>query len=56
MKILRFEAAEYLGTRESQIEYIAAARETGDPEFVRDAYVIVERARELARLAEQRRR
>jgi DNA-binding phage protein len=56
MKILPFEAAEYLGTREAQIEYIAAARETCDPEFLRDAYIIVERARELVRLAEAKRR
>ena len=49
----RFDAADYLGSRESQVEYITAAFETGDPEFIRDAYSLVARARGMTRLAEE---
>lgn len=51
MKAVRFDAAEYLGSRESQVEYITAAYETGDAEFIRDAYNLVARARGMANLA-----
>ncbi len=53
MRITPFDVAEYLGTREAQVEYITAAYETGDPEFIRDAYNIVARARGMARIAEE---
>jgi probable addiction module antidote protein len=52
MKTTRFDAAEYLDTRDAQAEYITAAFETGDPEFVRDAYNVVARARGMKRVAE----
>jgi len=45
LKTTRFDAADYLTTREAQLEYITAAYETGDPEFVRDADKIVACAR-----------
>jgi len=53
MRTLRFDALDFLGTREAQVEYIAAAYETGDPEFIRDAYNLVARARGMTRLAEE---
>ncbi len=53
MRTTPFDAADYLGTREAQIEYITSAYETGDPEFIRDAYNIVARARGMARIAEE---
>src|ERR1700691_5951145 len=53
MKTTRFDAADYLTTRDAQIEYITAAYETGDPEFIRDAYNVVARARGMARIAEE---
>ena len=51
MKTTRFDAADYLTTRDAQIEYITAAYETGDPEFIRDAYNLVARARGMTRIA-----
>jgi probable addiction module antidote protein len=51
MKTTRFDAADYLTTRGAQIEYITAAYETGDPEFIRDAYNLVARARGMTRIA-----
>lgn len=51
MRTTRFDAADYLTTREAQIEYIAAAYETGDPEFIRDAYNLVARVRGMTRIA-----
>lgn len=53
MRTAPFDAADYLRTREAQVEYIAAAYETGDLEFIRDAYNIVARARGMARIAEE---
>jgi probable addiction module antidote protein len=53
MKTTPFDPAEYLRTREAQVEYITAAYETGDPEFIRDAYNVVARARGMARIAEE---
>jgi probable addiction module antidote protein len=53
MKTRRFDAASYLDTEERQAAYIAAALETGDAEFVRDALGLVARARGMARLAKQ---
>jgi probable addiction module antidote protein len=51
MRTTRFDAADYLNTRDSQVEYITAAYETGDPEFIRDAYNLVARARGMTRIA-----
>jgi probable addiction module antidote protein len=51
LKTTRFDAADYLTTREAQAEYITAAYETGDPEFIRDAYKIVARARGMSKVA-----
>jgi probable addiction module antidote protein len=51
MKTTRFDAVDYLGSPEAQVEYIAAAYETGDPEFIRDAYNVVARARGMTRVA-----
>lgn len=54
VKTSRFDAVEFLDTPERQAEYISAALETGDADFVRDAVGIVARARgmsEIARMA-----
>ena len=51
MRTARFDAADYLGTKNAQVEYITAAYETGDPEFIRDAYNLVARARGMTRIA-----
>jgi len=51
MKPARFDAADYLTSRDAQVEYIAAAYETGDAEFIRDAYNLVARARGMTRIA-----
>jgi probable addiction module antidote protein len=51
MRTTRFDAADYLATREAQLEYITAAYETGDPEFIRDAYNLVARARGMTKIA-----
>ena len=53
MRTTLFDAADFLRTREAQVEYITAAYETGDPEFIRDAYNIVARARGMSRIAEE---
>jgi probable addiction module antidote protein len=52
MKTARFDPAEYLDTREAQAEYLTAAFETEDSEFIRDAYNVVARARGMKRIAE----
>jgi len=44
-KTTRFDAASYLNTEERQVAYIAAALESGDADFVRDALGLVARAR-----------
>src|SRR3569833_2617753 len=41
MKTTRFDAADYLDTAERQTAYIAAALESGDANFVRDALCLV---------------
>ena len=51
MRTTRFDAADYLNTRDAQVEYLTAAYETGDPEFIRDAYNLVARARGMTRVA-----
>ena len=50
-KTTRFDAAEYLATEERQVAYIAAALESGDADFVRDALGIVARARGMGEIA-----
>jgi probable addiction module antidote protein len=50
-KTTRFDAADYVNTEERQAAYIAAALETGDADFVRDALGIVARARGMAEIA-----
>jgi probable addiction module antidote protein len=44
-KTTRFDAADYLETEDRQVAYIAAALESGDADFVRDALGLVARAR-----------
>jgi probable addiction module antidote protein len=51
MRTTRFDAAEYLNTHDAQVEYLTAAYETGDPDFIRDAYNLVARARGMTRIA-----
>jgi len=53
MKTTPFDPADYLDTRQAQVEYIAAAYETGNSEFIRDAYNVVARARGMARIAQE---
>src|SRR6201991_1038034 len=50
-KTTRFDAADYLDTEERQAAYIAAALESGDADFVRDALGIVARARGMGGIA-----
>jgi probable addiction module antidote protein len=50
-KTTRFDAADYFGSEERQVAYIAAALETGDPDFVRDALGLVAKARGMAEIA-----
>jgi DNA-binding phage protein len=42
-KTTRFDAVDYLDTKERRVAYIAAALETGDADFVRDALSLVAR-------------
>jgi probable addiction module antidote protein len=53
-KTTRFDAADYLDTEERQVAYIAAALETGDADFVRDALGLVARARGMGEIAKMR--
>jgi probable addiction module antidote protein len=50
-KTTRFDAADYLASEERQVSYIAAALETGDADFVRDALGTVARARGMGEIA-----
>ena len=50
-KTTRFDAADYLDTEERQVAYIAAALETGDADFVRDALGLIARARGMSEIA-----
>ena len=50
-KTTRFDAASYLDSEARQVAYIAAALETGDADFVRDALGIVARARGMGTIA-----
>jgi probable addiction module antidote protein len=44
-KTMRFDAADYLDTEERRAAYLAAALESADADFVRDALGLVARAR-----------
>lgn len=46
-----FDAADYLDTPEAQAEYLAAAFETGDDEFVRKALGTLARAQGMTKVA-----
>jgi probable addiction module antidote protein len=50
-KTTRFDAANYLDSEERQVAYIAAALESGDANFVRDALGIVAKARGMGEIA-----
>jgi probable addiction module antidote protein len=50
-KTTRFDAADYLDSEERQVAYIAAALESGDADFVRDALGIVAKARGMGEIA-----
>ena len=49
----RFDAADYLDSEERQTAYIAAALESGDADFVRDALGLVARARGMGAIAKK---
>jgi probable addiction module antidote protein len=49
-KATRFNATRYLNSEERRKAYIAAALETGDLDFIRDARAIVARARRMAKM------
>ena len=51
MSKTRFDAADYLRTKERQVAYITAALESGDADFVRDALGLVARARGMSEIA-----
>ena len=51
VKTTRFDAADYLDSKERQIAYITAALETGDADFVRDALGLVAKARGMSQIA-----
>ena len=51
IKTTRFDVADYLDSDERQTAYIAAALETGDADFVRDALGLVARARGMGEIA-----
>jgi probable addiction module antidote protein len=53
MKTSRFDAADYLDSPEAQAEYMTAALETGDAEFIRDAVGVVARARGMTKIAKE---
>lgn len=52
-KTTRFDAADYLSTEKRQVAYIAAALESGDADFVRDALGLVARARGMGGIAKK---
>jgi probable addiction module antidote protein len=52
-KTTRFDAADYLDSPERQVAYIAAALESGDADFVRDALGLVARARGMSEIAKK---
>jgi probable addiction module antidote protein len=53
VKTTRFDAADYLDTEERQVAYIAAALESCEADFVRDALGLVARARGMGGIAKK---
>ena len=53
VKTTRFDAADYLDTEDRQVAYIAAALESGDADFVRDALGLVARSRGMGEIAKK---
>lgn len=53
LKTTRFDPADYLDSAEAQAEYMTAALETGDAEFIRDAVGVVARARGMTKIAKE---
>ncbi len=51
VKTTPFDAAEYLTTPGAQAEFVAAALETGDADYVRHAVGVVARARGMTEIA-----
>ena len=51
IKTHAFDSSEQLDTSEAQAEYLAAAFEDGDPEFVKHAIGVVARARGMTQIA-----
>lgn len=56
LKTTRFDAASHLDTPEARAEYLTAAFESGDAEFVRDAFGVVARAEGMAKVAKRAKR
>ena len=54
VRTTRFDAVDYLDTEERQVAYIAAALESGDADFARDALGLVARARGMAGIAKDK--
>jgi probable addiction module antidote protein len=52
-KTTRFDAADYLDNKERQVAHIAAALESGDADFVRDALGLVARTRGMGAIAKK---
>jgi probable addiction module antidote protein len=53
LKTTRFDAADYLDTPEARAEYMTAALESGDVDFIRDAVGVVARARGMTKIAKE---
>ena len=51
LEVSRFDAAEYLESPEAQAEYLAAAFETGDAAYIKQALSTLARARGVSELA-----
>src|ERR1700731_129167 len=52
-KTTRFDAADSINSEERQVAYIAAALESGDADFLRDALGLVARARGMGEIAKK---
>jgi probable addiction module antidote protein len=53
LKTAPFDAADYLTTPQARAEYMTAAFETGDLEFIRDALGVVVKAIGVAKVSQQ---
>jgi probable addiction module antidote protein len=53
IKTTPFDPAEFLDTKEAQIELLADAAETGDARYIANALGTIARARGMARVAEE---